>query len=488
MKRALLLLLCCGCASVGPDFESPAPRIAESFDSSPVAAELDRREGPAVDLTAWWTSFDDPVLVDLIDRATAENLDLAQAEARLREARAIRRAVRGADGVQVDGTAGYARQRGSENGAIDLGALAGAGIAERTIDLHDISVGAAWEVDLFGGVRRRRERVTAELERAIVDTEAVRVSIAAEVARTYFELRGREAQRRVVGENVANQAATVERIRAKRTADLVPELDVTRAEAQWRATRALLPPLEAAVAAGRYRLAVLVGETPGALDATLDGEIPLPTVAPRVPIGLPSELLKRRPDVLAAHARLHAATAAIGERTADLYPRFFLTGGAGYESTDLTDLFDAGSEFFSIGPRITWPIFRSGALRAQVRAAEARRDQAFAAFQQTVLVAVEEVERGVVSYVETERARREWAEAQRAAERSVELANDLYESGLGEFLDVLTAEGEQLRIEEALVREETAVAVALVRLYRALGGGWDAQRREEAPVARSTHR
>ncbi len=466
MWMVLGLVVLSGCAAVGPDYEKPVTTHREAFVSVSDAAD------PVV--TAWWETFGDPILDELIAEALAGNLDLAAARARVREARAIRRVASGRFLPNVDARGSYQRQRASENGVINLGTLSDQGLAELETGLFDVGFDASWEIDVFGSVRRENESAEARLEAAEEARRGVLISVLAEVGSAYIELRGSERLLAVVERNIAIQRETLELVSNKFKVGLVPELDVQQATAQLQTTQAAAPPIRASVQSAMFRLAVLLGQQPGALRERLDRTAELVVRGESVPVGLPSELLMRRPDVREAERLLHAATAEVGVATAELYPRFFITGAAGFESVDFADLFSASSRTFSIGPTIRWPLFRGGALRANVAAREARVDAALAGFQQSVLLAVEDVERSLVVYAEEELRRRALADALVSSRRSVELAETLYEKGLSEFLPVLDAERRLLEADERLVLSEVAVSQELIRLYKALGGGWEA--------------
>ncbi len=293
------------------------------------------------------------------------------------------------------------------------------------------------------------------------------------MARNYAELRGAQRRLELANKNIRIQADTLELVENKQRTGLAPELDVQRARTQLKITRSRVPDLRAAVHAAAFRIAVLTGRQPGERLVELAQQRPIPAPPEIVPVGLPSELLLRRPDVRRAERELHAATADIGVATAELYPRFFLTGSAGLESVSFTDAFDASSRTWSIGPRIRWPIFQGGRLRANISAKEARRDAAYQRFQQAVLTALEDVERSLVDYAEEQLKRRELEDAVQASTRAVDLASVLYEQGLADFLTVLDAERTLRDVEDQLAASETSATVEVIRLYKALGGGWE---------------
>jgi len=393
------------------------------------------------------------------------------AAARLRETRAARQATFGTLLPSFGLGAAYGRTELSEKSPI-TGSLVESGLADREIDTWDASFDASWEIDVFGGRRRAVEQADALEEGAVDGLNDVRLSIAAEVARAYIELRGFQAQLGVVQRNLDLQQRTLLLTENRRRAGLAPTVDVTRARTQVESTRASLPPLRAAERAAIFRLSVLVGEAPAALLEELDAPGPIPSGRRIVPVGVPSRLVERRPDVRRAERELAAAVAGIGVAEAELYPRFFVTGLAGFQSVSADDLFTGAARTWSVGPAIRWRLFEGGRLRAEIEAAEAREEQSLARFEQAVLVALEEVERAMVA-LEAEKA--EYDALQRAAAnaaRSVQLARILYEKGLRDFLTVLDQERQLASIDREVTRSQTELGTGLVVLFKALGGGW----------------
>jgi NodT family efflux transporter outer membrane factor (OMF) lipoprotein len=297
----------------------------------------------------------------------------------------------------IDANANYRRLRASENGVI-VGPLADAGLADTETDLYQTGLEASWEIDVFGSVHRDNEAAIARVQEVNERLADALVAVTAEVGLAYTDLRGAERELAVLQRNVEIQSRTLTLIRNQLGVGIASELDVEGARSQLARTTAQEPLLRAAIDIATYRLAVLTGRMPGELTDSLKGSAELVVRGDLVPVGLPSELLLRRPDVRAAERGLHAATADVGVATADLYPRFFLTGAGGFESVRFGDLFETQSGFFAIGPSIRWPVFHGGALRARVEAAEARVDAQYARYQQSILLAVEDVERSLVGY------------------------------------------------------------------------------------------
>jgi len=462
-SRNLLPLLLAGCAA-GPDYRPPEVAAPEVWS----AAESARVSQGAADLARWWRVLDDPTLDSLMERAAAANLDLAIATARVRQARAEAGFARGELLPEVDARASAGRQRVSENGV--LGAL-----PDPESDLYSAGFDARWELDLFGRLRRRVEAADAEVEASVEDRRDVLVSLLAEVARAYVELRANQRLAAVVRENAASARTTVELTRTRLASGLASELDVARAEALLATTEARLPEVEGAARVAMHRLAVLLGLEPGALVAELEPVRPIPAAPERVLVGLPSELLARRPDVRAAERRLAAATARLGSAEAERYPSLSLSAAFGLESLSSGTLADAASRAWSIGPALRWPIFAGGRIEADVEGADARLEEARHRYDQAMLVALEDVENALVGYLRTWDQRRSLASAAEAGRRSVRLADDLYRNGLSDFLDVLDAERALYDAELELARSEAAATLRVVTLYKVLGGGWEAE-------------
>lgn len=469
--RALLVsaLLLGGC-TVGPVYRRPDAALPGAWSQS-LAAPLQPQ--PA-EVERWWSRFDDPLLGSLVERAIAANPDLRLAEARVREARALRAVAASALWPAVEVSGSYSRVRNSEN-ALPQPGLAGAlpGL-ELEHDLFRTGFDAAWEIDIFGRARRGVEAAEAQAEAAVEDRRAVVVTLLGEVAANYVEHRALQRRLEVTRANLEAQRETLELTRVRFEAGLAAGLDVSRAEAQVSATAAQIPALETAIKQTAHRLERLLGLHPGALAAELSSPAPIPRLPAEVMVGIPSELLRRRPDIRGAERRLAAATAQVGVAVAELFPRFSLTGAGGLQSFSAGDLLAAGSRFWSIGPTVRWPVFSAGRIRANIEVQNARQEAALRQYEKTILGALEEVENALVALA-NEQARRESLLASVAASRSaLESARELYLSGLADFLTVLDAQRALLAAENELIASEGALASDLVSLYKALGGGWEA--------------
>jgi len=449
---ALWLAVCPGCA-VGPDYqrpELPTPPVWSARAGQP----LDSADATAA-LAAWWERFGDAKLSELVERAARESVELRLADAQVRELLALRGVAGGALGPEVE-----ARGEASWN----------------TGDAPDSSLAALtllWQLDVFGGLRRGLEAANADADAAAENRRAVLLALVGSVATTYVELRGLDRRLDTVRLNLAAQQETRALTEAQLRAGLASDLDVSRSRALVSVTEAQIPPLENARVAARNRIAVLLGAAPGSLDAELDDTAaPIPHAPAELVVGVPADLLRRRPDLARAERELAAATARIGEATAEMYPRFTLVGSVGLRSEDIAKLVTGGGEFASIGPSITWPVFASGRIRANVRATDARQEQALARYELALLNALEETENSFDRHAREQLRRRSLEAAVESNREAVELARQLYANGLGGFLDVLIAERSLLETESQLVDSETAVSTSLVQVYVALGGGW----------------
>jgi NodT family efflux transporter outer membrane factor (OMF) lipoprotein len=452
-------LLLCGCA-VGPDYERPALSAPAAWSAG---------ESGKADLVRWWTSFRDPLLDSLVERALATNLDLRAAGARIRESRALAEEASGVLLPALDAQGSAARTESSRNSFFGSGPFP---VARNEFGL---SLVASWEIDLFGGARRGQEAYGADLEAAVEDQRAALVSLLGEVALAYVSLRGAQREATVLRDNAASARTTLDLTRSRVAAGIGTALDTARAEAQSAASAAQLPTAEAAVRRWAHRLAVLLGREPGALLAELGPEAAIPSAPERLLVGVPSDLLSRRPDLRRAERRLAAATARVGLAVAELYPRISLTGAFGLDSLSAGNLFSWDSRTWTLGPSIRWPVFAGGRILARVRAQEARTEQALLAYEAAFLLALEEVENALVAHFRERERRRSLEESALAARQAVDLADALHRAGLASFLEVLEAQRSLHAAQAELARSEAAVTLHLVALYKALGGGWESE-------------
>lgn len=457
--------LASGCA-VGPDFHPPRMDVPGQWfgaSASPSDAPGDRAPG-TTDLARWWRVFEDPVLDSLIERAIVSNLDLALAQARIRQARAARGIVASGLWPQADGSASYRR-----------GHAEGFGGSPPARNLFQIGLDAAWEIDVFGGTRRAVEASDADIQTAREDQRDVMVSLVAEMGTNYATLRGLQEESAIARQNLAAQKRTAEITRKRFEAGFVGRLDVANADAQAATTESQIPRLESAVAETLYTMSLLLGQEPGSLTEELSTESPVPVTPPSVPVGLPSELLRRRPDIRRAEAQLHAATARIGVATADLFPKFSLTGSLGFSSTDLALALNwTQSRSWSFGPTVTWPIFQAGKIMSNIEVQNALEEQALITYQKVVLTALRDVETALVAYAKEREHYNALQDAVANNRQAVDLAMQLYVAGRTDFLNVLNAQRSLFVTEEALAQSSRSLTTTLISLYKALGGGWDA--------------
>jgi NodT family efflux transporter outer membrane factor (OMF) lipoprotein len=465
---ASALVLALACSAVGPDHVAPERAVPAAW----TAADGDALSGATAELTAWWQRFDDTVLDELVARAVHGSLDLREALARIREARALRGFAAGERFPTVDGTAGWRRSGESDNTPF------GPFVPDH--DITSLGFDAAWELDLWGRVRRSVEAADAELAATVEDARFAAVTVAAEVAREYVDLRAFQRRLALARTNVELQEQTLDLVRGRFESGLVAEIDVAQARTNVESTRSFVPALEAGVSITANRIAVLLGEAPGALASLLGTEAPVPVPPLAFAVGVPADLLRRRADVRAAERILAAEVARIGVTEAERYPQVSLLGNIGVAAEDVDDLFESASGLFGIGPSLRWTLFDGGRLRARVAAQEARTEQALVRWERTVLLALEESEDAMTRFVREQSRRASLLEAAAQARLSVELARSQYTEGLSDFQAVLVSERSLAELEDALASSEAAVATHLVALYKALGGGW-----EEGPLAES---
>ena len=453
-----VLLTVSGC-TVGPNYTRPDLNLPDQWaaaDSAPADPNL---------LSQWWTTFDDATLNTLIERADVNNLDLKAALARLDQSHALRAYASGENLPTIDATGSYTRSRYSQNG---LNAVPG------EHSLYSAGFDAAWEIDLFGRIRRSVESAQAAFEQSIEDYRDVRISLYAEVARNYIELRTAQARIRYAVANIDIQQKTLELTQNRFDAEIAPELDVSQARLNLANTESEIPSLRIAENAALNRLAVLVGTTPHTLREELARPEPLPTVQSALTTGLPAELLRRRPDIRSAERALASQTARIGLAEAHRYPSFSLFGTLELQATQFSNMGDWDSRAFAFGPGLRWNLFDGNRLRSLVDIEEARTRQLAAAYEASVLRAVEEVENALVGYVQENERVAALRRSVEAARKSVEMVQTLYKNGLTDFQNVLDSQRSLFTQEDRLAISEGLILQQIVGLYKALGGGWAA--------------
>jgi multidrug efflux system outer membrane protein len=452
---AMTALALTGCA-VGPTYHTPLEAPVALRAAPP---QLVSPEAPAAD---WWSAFGDPELGSLVSRALASNLDVRIAVDRLRESRALFSERRFDFFPHVTTTADYGRSDEQ---------IPGFGNHRVNIQQADLGFDAAWEIDLFGRVRHEVESAHADAEAAREDLRDAQVSLEAEVARTYFELRDAQARRAVAEENARTERDTLRLTQIRYDVGPGDPVDVESARARLNATEAAVPPLSAQEAQAADRLAVLLGQRPGVLDAELAAPAASHSAPPAaLPIGDASSFLRRRPDVRAAERRLAAETARTGAATADLFPRVTVTGFVGFLTGDVSSLFHKGSQAWAVTPTVTWPGLDIGTAQARLRAQEARGDESLATYRQTVLRAIEDLQNALTAYRERQSEVASLAEQVAASRRAADLAHIRYKEGGIDFLRVLDAERTRLEAEDSLTQAEADANIDVVSIYKALGG------------------
>lgn len=510
------VVLLAGC-TIGPDYKRPDLSVPDQWSEPLQGGES--ANTPSQE--EWWASFGDPTLDSLIKRAATGSLDLKIAAARLKEARAYEDIAGAALWPQVNANAAYQRTQspkiepstdplgsaavtltpgglgisatgmpmggsgpmitvvpdltGGGNSTVTLGTGSGitAKMPKRQNDLFQAGFDASWELDIFGGVQREQEAARADTEGAEEARRNVLISIAAEVARNYFNLRSAQNRLETANRNIEAQTQALALIRSRFEAGLTGELDVKFAQTQLAASNSVVPVLETYVQLAIHRLGVLIGSDPGALQQELAPIAPLAQTPPEVPVGLPVDILRRRPDIRQAERTVAAATARIGVAKADLYPRFVLTGSLTGSSADFEGITRGANRLWSFGPGIRWPVFDGGRIRANIRVQNARQEQTIVAYERTVKMALEEVENALVAYAKEQNRLIALTEAVEANRGALKIAQDLYANGLTTFLNVIDAQRSLFANEDQLIQSQTIVLTNLVSLYKALGGGWE---------------
>jgi len=461
----LAAALLAGCA-VGPNYVQPETEAPDQWQAA-VSAEMNAEQP---DLQHWWTAFDDTLLTSLIVRAGRNNKDLKVAVERIRESRALRGVDKADFFPQVNANGSYSRQQLSKNSLGELGSAIG---DIPPANVWDLNFDASWEIDLFGRVRRKVEASTAEVEASVEDYRDVMVTLYADVARNYVELRTIQQRLAFARENARAQTESLDITRTRYETGLTSALDVAQAEANLSGTLSSIPPLETQLTAAFNRLAVLLGEQPGALQEELKDPAPIPQPKYDLTAGVPADALRRRPDVRRAERRLAAQTARIGVATADFFPRLSLPGFIGWKSNDTDNLFNSGSLVWQFMPRFRWNIFSAGKVKNRVRAERARTEQALLGYEQSILLALEEVENTLTAYHQEQQRNRHLQDAVTAAERSVELVRTQYLSGLTNFQNLLDSQRTLFQRQDELSASSGQVVKDLIAVNKALGGGWD---------------
>ncbi len=474
-------MLLVGC-TVGPNFAPSVPGTPLAWKDYAAAAPADGAQSgitsaadPAPD---WWRLFNDPELTTLIARAAASNLDIKIAVQKIAEARSdeISEAAQGLPSLTGKATYTY-QQEGLDQISGEIGSALPVKLTQPpgAFGLVEGALDASWEIDLFGKVRRSVEMSRAETAAKVGDRDDSLVSLQAEVAQTYGKLRAAQANLAAANADVIAEKNLLALTRDRTSHGLTSGLDFKNAQAQLANSEAQVPQYQQQIATYLNGLAVLVGEAPGALDAELSVVKPIPRLsAASVPIGLPSSMAHRRPDIRAAEARLHEQTANIGVAIAQLYPDITLTGEIGQQSQRAGNFLVSYNSIFSLSPSISLPIFQGGKLKADVAQAKAAQVEAALTYRKTVLSALQDVENALASYRTDQQRLHSLQTSVDADNAAIQIARDRYQHGLDTYLDVLTGQNTLIEAQQQLVQVQLAVADDLVTLYKALGGGWRA--------------
>jgi NodT family efflux transporter outer membrane factor (OMF) lipoprotein len=468
-----LVLLLGGCSMVGPDYVKPTAPEPEKW----LESEDPKIETKEADFSQWWTVFKDPVLDGLIQAAYRQNLPLQIAGLRIYESRAQ---LGIAFGFQYPQT-----QQGLGSGSLNQvskNAPNAAG-ADRYYSAYDIGLDAAWELDVWGKFRRAVQTSVASLEASIADYDDILVSLTAEVARTYIVLRTSEERLGVALQNVKIQKRSLEIAEVRFNAGAVTELDVTQARALLGSTEAAIPGFKTDIRRAKNALGILLGKLPGEIDAMLGGPGLIPEIPAEAAVGIPTELLRRRPDIQFAERQLAAQSAQIGFAKADLFPHFSLFGTLGFQTGDYTDyrsnnskigdLFHKDSIAYSAGAGFSWDIFNYGRISNNVRVEDARFQELAVNYEDTVIRAAQEVEDAMVGFLQSQDAVVFLADAVKASKRSVDLSMIQYREGLTDYQRVLDTQRFLAEQQDKLVFTTGSVGQNLIAMYKALGGGWE---------------
>jgi NodT family efflux transporter outer membrane factor (OMF) lipoprotein len=431
-------------------------------------------EDGSADLQTWWNVFNDPILEDLIWQCHDSNLDLQIAYARILEARAFLGVASGEYWPNVDATGFYSRDRVSENGLV----APPSGDVDQT-NLHSIGVDASWEIDVFGRISRSVESAQASMQASVENYRDVLVSLYSEVAQSYIVLRSLQARIQYTVDNATLQSETLQLTQDRLDAGLVPRLDVEQAKLVLASTESAIPLLRQQEAEAIHRLSVLTGQSPAALYDELSTVSDVPDVPEQVTANLPAELLRQRPDIRRAERVLASQTAEIGVATARLYPIFSLSGTFALEAQQIKDVGDWDSRTWGFGPSMRWNLFDGDRIRSIVNVREAQAEQAMLDYEQTVLLALEDVENAMVAFEREKERLQDLLDSVNAAKESVKLVRELYDNGLTDFQNVLDMQRSLTIQQDLLASSEGAVANNLVRIYSSLGGGWSEESIED---------
>ena len=494
--RALLiacvvLLIFEGCTTVGPDYVPPQPEMPTKFNTdlgkkkfeskTQSTTEQEKPEIPVKVVTPemladWWHTLEDPILSRIVEQAVKGNLDLKLAQSRVREERARRGIARTDRFPTIDAQGSATRQRRSD----EIGQFGGSNT------LYSAGFDASWELDLFGGIKRSIEAADATLQASQEQLSDTLITLVAEAALNYIEIRSFQARLKAAENNRKSQEETLQIVKDRLAAGLTTTLTLEQAKYNLENTRAEIPTLKIGIEQAKNGLSVLLGEFPGSLSQQLEEYIKVPITPMDIVVGVPADLLRRRPDIRRAERELAAQTARVGVATADLYPKLTLLGSVGLESISAASFFTGPAAAFQIGPQITWNVFNRSRIRQNIIVQDELQEQALIQYESAVLTAVKEVENSLIDYAEEQLRRQSLLKSIESAERAADLARELYTAGLSDFLGVLEAERSLFTFQDKLAVSEGKVISNLIRLFKTLGGGWqplmaNAQQEAKAP-------
>lgn len=454
------LVLCGGCMTAGPGDRRPDTKMPAAWNAA-LGDGLTAAQPAAETMSRWWTRLNDPILSDLMEQARTNNLDVRQAEARLRQARAQRGAAKADLFPTLEASASGARTQSSE--------MSG----ERTTSsLFKNGLDASWELDVFGKNRHALEAADATMQASQEDLNHAMVSLFAEVALCYVEVREYQLRLSLTESNIATRTETYDITRWRHEAGLTTQLDEEQARLSLEQARADIPALTTSLAESKHRLAVLLGRTPGELNGILAEMKPIPVPPVEMAVGVPADVLRQRPDVRSAERKLAAQTAQIGVAKAARYPNFTLLGSIGLESLTLDNLYSSGARTAQAAANGAWTLFDFGCIRRNIDVQTALQEELLDAYESAVLTALEDVENALVAYSNEQTRRKSLIEAATAGQTAFELARDQYSSGLVDFQTVLDMQRSLLTVQDELAASDGQVTSDLIRLYKALGGGW----------------
>ncbi len=468
ITNLLALTLFLSSCSVGPDYVRPEDSISTEFRNS--------ASKESVELKKWWEGFQDPILNQLIEESITSNLSFREAQARVKEARALYIGSRSSFFPIPNLTTSYSRTKGSENA---IGAQSGGSgnnngfqaIEER--NLYQAGFDATWEIDIFGGIRREVESAKSQYEAQIESSRDVLISLLGEVAQSYLNLRSAQTRLNITLENIKSEEETLDIQKTRQSVGIASDLTVAQSEAQLKSISAQLPALEIPIQQSIHRLSVLLGKEPNALYEQLKNPTNIIKGPINVPSGLPSDLLKRRPDIRQAERLLQAATAEIGVAVSDFFPKLQITGNIGFRSENTSNLISSGSKYWAVGPNISWGILNWYAILANIDIQNARQEQALLTYKQIVLESLEEVENNLFAYNREQERTRILKESVDASQRALDHAKVLYSSGVLDFLNVLNSQRTLYQAQDTHAQSQQTSAAYLIALYKSLGGGWE---------------